>query len=103
MESLSGSVFMKNNKLNVEEKKMRQKLLAFLVMTVLLLSAAGTSQAILSAVDPGTPPGTYSAAFGFFPQWYQDTSARALDLCLSQTAVGLNGPMCVLLPNPGIF
>lgn len=77
---------------------MRQKLLAFLVMTVLLLGAAGTSQAILSAVDQGP----YTAATGFFPQWYEDTNGRGLDLCLSTapSPTGL-GPMCTLLPDPG--
>jgi len=59
-------------------------------------------QAFLNAVDPGTPPGTYTSAYGFFPIWYQDTHGRGLELCLS-TAEGANGPLCVLLANPGIF
>ncbi len=65
---------------------------------LLLAAAVPSAQAALNAVDPGP----YVAANGFFPAWYQDTNAVTLDLCLS-TAAGPNGPMCVLLPNPGIF
>ena len=36
-------------------------------------------QAALNAVDPGP----YVVENGFFPAWYQDTDAVALDLCLS--------------------
>jgi hypothetical protein len=69
---------------------------------LLLLGSVGRAEAALNAVDPGNPPGTYLAANGFFPAWYQDTNGLALDLCLS-TAAGANGPMCVLLANPGVF
>lgn len=70
----------------------------------LFLGAAPASWAALNAVD--TPP-PYLAANGFFPAWYQDTNGLGLDLCLS-TAVSPNpaaagGPMCVLVPNPGIY
>ena len=65
---------------------------------LLLVGAVPLSQAALNAVDPGP----YLAANGFFPAWYQDTNGVALDLCLSP-AVSINGSMCVLLPNPGIF
>jgi hypothetical protein len=63
-----------------------------------LATFAGTSQAALQAVDTGP----YTAATGFFPLFYTDTANLSLDLCLSK-AVGPNGPLCTLLPNPGIF
>jgi len=75
---------------------MVRKFLLVFVAALMIFASAQTSQAILNAVDPGP----YVAAFGNFPQWYQDTSAIALDLCLSP-AVGPNGPQCVLLPDPG--
>ena len=74
---------------------MRNKIL---VTALGLATFAGASQAALQAVDPGP----YTAATGFFPQWYEDTNALTLDLCLSN-AVSANGPLCTLLPNPGIF
>jgi hypothetical protein len=67
-------------------------------ISLLLAGAAPSSWAVLNAVDPGP----YLAANGFFPAWYQDTDAIALDLCLSK-AESANGPLCVLLANPGIF
>lgn len=74
------------------------KRLSAATAALLLVGAAPPSHAVLNAVDPGP----YVAANGFFPAWYQDTNGVALDLCLS-TAASANGPMCVLLPNPGIF
>jgi hypothetical protein len=67
-------------------------------ISLLLAGAAPSSWAVLNAVDPGP----YVAANGFFPQWYQDTDGVALDLCLSKAESG-NGPLCILLANPGIF
>lgn len=75
-----------------------KKLLIVLVAALAVLGMVRPSQAGLNAVDPGP----YVAGFGFFPQYYQDTHGVALDLCLSE-AVGLNGPMCILLANPGVF
>jgi hypothetical protein len=69
-----------------------------IVFWLLLVGTVATSQAVLNAVDPGP----YAIETGFFPLWYQDTHGRGLELCLS-TAVGSNGPMCLLLANPGIF
>jgi hypothetical protein len=69
-----------------------------IVFWLLLVGTVATAQAVLNAVDPGP----YTATTGFFPLWYQDTHGRGLELCLS-TATGTNGPMCVLLANPGIF
>ena len=73
---------------------------------VMLCGLIPTGQAALNAVDPGP----YTADTGFFPHWYQDTQATALDLCLSlaqSTRVpGVPGAptyMCTILPNPGIF
>jgi len=72
-----------------------------------LAMVAGTSQAALQAVDPGNPAGTYTAATGFFPQWYEDTNALTLDLCLSKAVspdpAAAGGLLCNLLPNPGVF
>ena len=67
-------------------------------ISLLLAGAAPSSWAVLNAVDPGP----YVAANGFFPAWYQDTDGVVLDLCLSK-AESANGPLCVLLANPGIF
>ena len=60
-------------------------------------------QAALNAVDPGP----YVVANGFFPAWYQDTDAVALDLCLSGANIpagavpgGVGGAACTLLANP---
>jgi len=78
------------------------RILLIMAAALAITGSVRTSHAVLNAVDPGSPPGTYSAAFGFFPAWYQDTHGRGLELCLS-AAEGPNGPMCVLLPNPGIF
>ena len=75
--------------------KMRNKIL---VTALGLATFAGASQAVLQAVDPGP----YTAATGFFPQWYEDTNNLRLDLCLSNAA-SANGPLCTLLPNPGVF
>ena len=72
---------------------------AIMVLVLLLAVAPGTSHAALNAVDQSA----YQAAFGFFPQWYQDTNGRALELCLSTAVNAGNLPMCVLLANPGIF
>ncbi len=66
---------------------MVRKFLLVFVTALIVFASAQPSQAVLNAVDPGNPPGTYTAAFGFFPQWYQDTNAIALDLCFSP-AVG---------------
>ena len=71
-------------------------------ISLLLAGTAPSSWAVLNAVDPGDPAGTYLAANGFFPAWYQDTHGVVLDLCLSK-AESANGPLCVLLANPGIF
>jgi hypothetical protein len=75
---------------------MARKSLLVLVAALMIFASAQTSQAVLNAVDPGP----YVVGFGFFSQWYQDTSAVALDLCLS-TAIGPNGDMCILLADPG--
>lgn len=77
---------------------MLRKFLLVFVTVLMIAGFAQTSQAVLNAVDPGVP--TYLPAFGNFPQWYQDTSALALDLCLSP-AVGPNGALCTLLADPG--
>ena len=74
---------------------LRKKLL---VTAAALASLAGGAQAALQAVDPGP----YTAATGFFPLFYRDTNNLSLDLCLSN-AVSLNGPLCLLGANPGIF
>jgi hypothetical protein len=71
---------------------------ALTVLSLMLAGPVATSQAVLNAVDPGP----YVVETGFFPLWYQDTHGRGLELCLS-TAAGPNGPMCLLLANPGIF
>ncbi len=76
-----------------------------LFTSALLCGLVQTGQAALNAVDPGP----YTADTGFFPQWYQDSQAVALDLCLSKTVSSRVPPaappayMCTLLPNPGIF
>jgi len=76
-----------------------------LLTSAVLCGLVQTGQAALNAVDPGP----YTAATGFFPQWYQDTEAVALDLCLSKTLSSQVPPavppadMCTLLPNPGVF
>ncbi len=77
-----------------------------LLTSALLCGLIPTGQAALYAVDPGP----YSAATGFFPQWYQDAHAVTLELCLSKAqstrvpgAPGAPSYMCTLLPNPGIF
>lgn len=69
-----------------------------LVIALGLAGIVGTTHAALQAVDPGP----YTAATGYFPLYYEDTAATTLDLCLSK-AESVNGPMCVLLANPGIF
>lgn len=57
---------------------------------------AGSVQAALNAVATETTSG--------FPVWYQDTHGRVLDLCLSTTESPTGaGPMCTLLPEPGVF
>lgn len=76
-----------------------------LLSAALLIGLAHNAQAALNAVDPGP----YTADTGFFPHWYQDTQAVALDLCLSTTvssrvpAAAPPAYMCTILPNPGIF
>jgi len=75
---------------------MVRKFLLVFVAVLMIFASAQTSQAVLNAVDPGP----YVAAFGNFPQWYQDTNATALELCLS-TATNVNGQLCTLLPDPG--
>src|SRR5574342_67551 len=66
---------------------------------VTALAFAGFSMPVwagLSAVGPTSP------AAGNYPFWYQDTTPRKLELCLSK-ATGQNGAMCVLLPLAGVF
>jgi hypothetical protein len=63
-------------------------LVGAVVVLALLFACLPASHAALNAVQSAP----YSSAFGFFPQWYQDTHGRALELCLS-------GPLCVL---PGL-
>lgn len=72
----------------------------------LALGFGSGAQAALNAVDPGP----YLEANGFFPAWYQDTDAVALDLCLSGANIaagavpgGVGGAACTLLANPPIF
>jgi hypothetical protein len=77
---------------------MHNRILKMSAVALALSGAFGGSQAALQAVDPGP----YTAATGFFPQWYQDTNNLSLDLCLSK-AVGPNGPLCLLVANPGVF
>jgi hypothetical protein len=85
---------------------MLRRISLILVAALALFGTVQTSQAVLSAVDPGP----YNAKYGFFPIWYQDATAPGvppaappssgvLELCISQT-VGPNGPMCTLLPPP---
>jgi hypothetical protein len=76
--------------------EMIRKISSVVVGALMIFSYAQTSQAALSAVDPGP----YTAATGNFPLWYQDTNGRALELCLSP-AVGPLGPLCTLLADPG--
>ena len=85
-------------------KKMFTKtLLRGLVALPLVLGLGQAAEAGLNAVDRGDPPGTYLAANGFFPAWYQDTHGLGLDLCLSGANIaagavpgGVGGPACVL-------
>jgi len=79
---------------------MNPKRIGFVVVAVLaLLCAPGASHAVLNAVDPGP----YTAAFGNFSRWYQDTHGVALELCLSKAVspdpAAAGGLMCVLLPG----
>src|SRR5512143_858546 len=74
-----------------------------LVTALGLATFAGAPQAALQAGDPGP----YTAATGFFPQWYQDANNLTLDLCLSNAvspdpAAG-GGLLCTLVANPGVF
>ncbi len=85
---------------------MKMKRLPAAIAGLLLAGATPFAQAALNAVDPGP----YLAANGFFPDWYQDTNGRALELCLSPAVIApdparglLGGAGCTLLPNPGIF
>ena len=88
-------------------KKMFTKtLLRGLVALPLVLGLGQAAEAGLNAVDRGDPPGTYLAANGFFPAWYQDTHGLGLDLCLSGANIAADaiapgvplvaGPACVL-------
>ena len=85
---------------------MLSKTLKELVVTFGITGFAGTAVAGLNAVDPGP----YTAGTGHFPVWYEDLDpatnpsppALQLELCLSR-ATSVNGPMCTLLANPGIF
>jgi hypothetical protein len=63
----------------------------FAVAALTFFASVSEAQAKLNAVDPGP----YTAAFGKFPVWYQDTNGRALELCLG-------GPGCLppVLPDP---
>jgi hypothetical protein len=74
---------------------MLKRIFLILMAALVLFGTVQTSQAVLTAVDPGP----YTAKYGFFPTWYQDNTARVLELCISPTA-GPNGPMCTLLPPP---
>jgi hypothetical protein len=85
---------------------MIKRISLILMAALALFGTVQTSQAVLTAVDPGP----YTAKYGFFPTWYQDATAPGvppaappssgvLELCLSQT-VGPNGAMCTLLPPP---
>jgi hypothetical protein len=73
----------------------RRRIVLVTVALVMLFGSAVASHAGLNAVDPGNPPGTYTAAFGNYPVWYQDTNGRALQLCLTES-------LCLppVLPNP---
>jgi hypothetical protein len=88
----------------------RRAVLPVAIAALTLLLFVRPSDAALNAVDLGNPPGTYVAANGFFPAWYQDTHGLGLDLCLSGANIapgavpgGAGGPACTLLANPGIF
>jgi hypothetical protein len=84
-----------------EEKMNHRKLIVIMMSLVMVLGVVQAPEAALYAVDPGP----YTAATGFFPAWYQDTNAVALDLCLSTVtnpAVG-GAEMCLLVPEPGFF
>jgi hypothetical protein len=48
---------------------------------VMILGVVTAADAELAAVDPGP----YLAAYGFYPAWYQDTTGKQLELCLSKT------------------
>jgi hypothetical protein len=83
-----------------------KKILIVLVAALAVFGLVRPSQAALYAVDPGP----YTAPFGFYPLWYQDTNGVALELCLSPGDIaadpvrGLTGGAgCTLLANPGIF
>jgi hypothetical protein len=81
-----------------------KKLLIVLLAALAVFGLVRTSQAGLYAVDPGP----YVTAYGFFPQWYQDTNGRALELCLAADNIAANarpgllgGAACTLLANLG--
>jgi hypothetical protein len=85
---------------------MLKRIFVILMAALALFGTVQTSQAVLTAVDPGP----YNAKYGFFPTWYEDATAPGvppavapssgvLELCLSP-AVGPNGQMCTLLPPP---
>lgn len=79
---------------------MHKTIFMILLAVLLLTGAFQPSQAALTAVGPVTP------ATGYFPAWYSD-GTRTLELCLSTTpsldpAAG-GGPMCSLLPAPGVY
>lgn len=79
--------------------------LSRLLASAVCACLAQSGHAALNAVDPGP----YTADTGFFPHWYQDSEAVALDLCVSRAVSSRVPPaappayMCTLLPNPGIF
>ncbi len=60
---------------------MMKRFAVILLAASMLLGAVPTAHAVLQAVDPGP----YLAAFGFYPAWYQDTTGKQLELCLSKT------------------
>ena len=79
---------------------MLRKIFMILLAVLLLPGAFQASEAALTAVGPVSP------ATGYFPVWYSD-GTRTLELCRSTTPspdpLAAGGPMCSLLPNPGIF
>jgi hypothetical protein len=78
---------------------MNKRSFKIFVVALGLVVLAATSHAALKDVDSGP----YTAATGFFPLWYQDTTNTTLDLCLSKTLSSrvAGAYMCSLLPNLG--
>lgn len=70
----------------------------FLSTLGLAVGGIGLAQAELKNVHPGP----YTAATGYYPQWYQDNDDLALELCQSKAVSSrAGGYMCTLLPEPG--